>query len=213
MTTAPIRCHCNSCAQVTGHEVVGKHEFSDSSDSPEESPWWMITYEVLKCRGCDTVCVRQTSESEDLEDAQVVFYPPRISRRIPTWIRSLPYDLQELLGEVYVALQNNSRRLALMGTRTVIDMVMLDQVGDRGNFKEKLAFLVEQRVIGSRESEVLNTALDAGSAASHRGYEPSSTDLNAVIDIVENLLQSTYHLQKLARKLKAITPPRPKIVK
>ena len=65
-------------------------------------------------------------------------------------------------------------------------------------------------VIGSKNRDVLAVALDAGSAAAHRGYQATADDVNAVMDIVENLLQAVYHLESLADRLKNTTPPRPK---
>ena len=61
----------------------------------------------------------------------------------------------------------------------------------------------------AKHAEVLEVALDAGSAAAHRAFRPDPDDLNAVMDIIENLLHSIYHLEKLATRLKKTTPPRP----
>ena len=113
-----------------------------------------------------------------------------------------------MLEEIYRALHNDSGRLALMGSRTLVDMLMLAQIGDVGSFQRKLAALEKQGFIASNHADILSAALDAGSAAAHRGFKPATDDLNAVIDIVENLLQSAYHLRKVAARLKKKTPAR-----
>lgn len=95
-----------------------------------------------------------------------------------------------------------------MGARAVLDMVLVEVAGDKGSFSAKLDELEKQGFIGSKNKEVLSAALDAGNAASHRGYMPSPKDTNAVMDIVENLLQSIYHLKSLAESLKKTTPVR-----
>jgi hypothetical protein len=55
----------------------------------------------------------------------------------------------------------------------------------------------------------LESALDVGSAAAHRGYAAKVDEVNIVMDIVENLLQAVYVFPDVARKLKESTPPRP----
>ncbi len=113
-----------------------------------------------------------------------------------------------MMEEVYKALQANSNRLAIMGTRTLIDMVIRHKVGDRGPFTEGLKELYKQGFVSSQNVQFLTAAFDAGSAAAHRGYVGQAEEVNAVMDIVENLLQSVYVLEDLAEQLKRSTPPR-----
>jgi hypothetical protein len=116
--------------------------------------------------------------------------------------------MRELSEEIYVALQNNGRRLALMGARTLVDMLMQKEIGDLGSFERKLEELEKHGLISTQGRDVLSVALDAGNAAAHRGYKPEEGDLNAVMDIVENLLEATYHLSKVAASVKKSTPTR-----
>jgi hypothetical protein len=56
--------------------------------------------------------------------------------------------------------------------------------------------------------EVLDAALDTGSAAAHRGHAPEISEVDNAMDIVENVLHPVYVLPKRAQVLKATTPPR-----
>lgn len=114
------------------------------------------------------------------------------------------------MKQVYSALDSNSRALALMGARAVVDIVLVEKVGDNGGFAQQLKAAETAGVIGSKNRRILEAALDAGSAAAHRGYQATADDVNAVIDIVENLLQAVYHLESLADRLKQSTPARAK---
>src|SRR5262249_6993620 len=114
-----------------------------------------------------------------------------------------------VLQEVYRSLDANNRLLPMMGARTLIDMLMTDKVGDIGTFDEKLRQLEGLGVISSHHREVLSAALDVGSAAAHRGYAPEAEDVNAVMDIIENLLHAVYVLPGMAQRLRTTTPPRP----
>jgi hypothetical protein len=117
--------------------------------------------------------------------------------------------MKELLNEIYVALHSDSMRLALMGTRTLVDMLMLQEVADVGSFATKLKALRDKGVVSEKNREVLSVALDAGSAAAHRGYKPSRDEIEAVLDIVENVLQAAHHLSQVAEELRKKIPPRP----
>lgn len=112
------------------------------------------------------------------------------------------------MSEIYSALHANSGRLAMMGARTIVDMYMNDTLGDTGGSAKKLNQLVTGGHLAKQDQEILAVALEAGHAASHRGHHHTSSDLNHVIDIVENLLQKRA-LAKAAATLKAKTPARP----
>jgi hypothetical protein len=169
---------------------------------------WSDTYMVVQCLGCEGISFRQVHWFEPTEELDATDYPPPIRRGLPAWHESLPDDIQDLLLEVYHALAADSRRLALMGARSLVDMLMTSHVGNEGTFASRLYSLHANGFIGERQLEVLGAALDAGSAAAHRGFRPSPSQLNAVMDIVENLLAATYHLKSLAQRLRQETPPR-----
>jgi hypothetical protein len=88
-------------------------------------------------------------------------------------------------------------------------MVMVEKIGDVGRFDQKLNELEKAGFVSSKNREVLAAALDAGSAAAHRGYAATPAEVNIVMDIVENMLQAVYVLHDAAQKLKKSTPPRP----
>lgn len=204
------RCHCNNCGRSTDHLLLQKRVVEDYDEPSGDDPpfWWTVTYEMLQCRGCGAVCLRHFTK--DAAGAETTaYYPPPVSRRAPLWRWHLPGDMKEFLSEIYVALHSDSRRLALMGARTLVDMLMLEEVGDVGTFDAKLKALRDKGVISERNREVLSAALDAGSAAAHRGYKPDREELEAVLDIVENVLQATHHLSRVAEELRKKIPPRP----
>jgi hypothetical protein len=138
-----------------------------------------------------------------------VYYPPPISRQIPRWHYELPNDIRDLLKECYTALQSGSKRLAIMGARSVIDVFMNTTLGDIGGFKQKLDELVNQGYLSKQNRDTLEAALEAGHAVVHRGHMPKDEDVTLVFDIVENMLQ-TLVLKKKSEQLKDRTPKRSK---
>ncbi|MFQ5806721.1 MAG: DUF4145 domain-containing protein [Phycisphaerae bacterium] len=179
------------------------------------------TYEVLECCGCGTVSFlhRQTyepfgDEAKANADCESISgrtrYPPAKRWAEPRWIRKCPESIQSLLKEIYVAYSADARALAAMGLRSIIDAVCIDKVGDCGRFQRKLEALVAGEFISSYQKDILDAALDAGSAATHRAHIPNAEELSTIMDIAENLLQTTYDLRKRAETLRESTPKRRK---
>jgi len=97
-----------------------------------------------------------------------------------------------------------------MGTRTLIDLLIIKKVGDVGTFREKLNALENAGLVSSQNRRVLDAVLDAGNAAAHRGHAPSESEVEAVMDIVENMLQAVYVFPETAKRLRKSTPRRRK---
>jgi hypothetical protein len=198
------RVHCNSCRQTTNHVVRAVHErelYDSQDDYAGDS-----TYELLQCSGCDDVSLREYGHYQGHEFETI--YPPRISRRPPSWAYQMPHEMYRLIQQIYVALQNGSAALALMGARAIFDMLAVEQVGDVGSFSAKLESLEKNGVISSKNREALEAVVDAGSAAAHRGYDPSAGEVGEVMDILENVLQSVYAHDHVVNRIRKATPQR-----
>lgn len=205
-----VRIHCNSCSRETNHAVLATNTAFGEDTDHEHGPFEeKDTLEILQCLGCEERTVRRSFEHEVYGEGTSEFYPPRISRRTPLWKDKFPKQILAVVEEVYRALQSNSPRLAMIGARTIIDLVILDKVGDVGTFAEKLAALERQGYVGRKNREFVEAAIEAGSAAAHRGIASEIGDLNRVMDIVESLLESVYVLEELAQRIRQSTPARP----
>jgi hypothetical protein len=143
-----------------------------------------------------------------MEGNQPWYFPPRISRHKPNWIDKIPVDIQRVMRGVYRCLDADTRVLPIMGLRTVLDLLIVEQVEDVGTFAQKLETLQTKGVISQRNRKVLEAALDAGHAAVHRAWAPKLAHVHSVLDIVANLLQSVYLLDELAAEIRGSTPQR-----
>lgn len=204
------KAHCNKCLQETKHFVIAERsnegsEVIDNNHLIEIS--WKTTYKMLECCGCEHVSLQRKFYFSECNDVEVEYYPPQISRQIPKWCHELPPEWSELLNEVYLALHADSRRLALMGARALVDLYMSEKLGDIGGFAQKIKKLEADGLISKPNKAVLEAALEVGHAAAHRGHKAKANEVNQVIDIVENLLQS-HVLELSADNLKSQTPQR-----
>ncbi len=200
---------CNTCGHHTSHTIIATRTIEESpNDYPGASGFWTNIYTMLECCGCQVVSLRYDRKDEEENQTKTFYYPPRVARHLPSWGHRIPTHLFGLVTEIYVALAAQSVRLAMMGARSLIDMMVVEKIGDMGPFRAKLQALQDRGFIGQSQREQLESAFDAGSAAVHRGYIPSVRVVNQVMDIVEHLLQSVYVLSDAAREVKRETPRR-----
>ena len=199
--------HCNDCRNKTQHRVL---KTVKRTSEPDPDYWWQFTYDMMQCCGCSSVTLREGYVGEDDPDEQDIrYFPPRISRHPPIWRHSLPHKIKKVLNEIYRSLDADNTVLPMTGARTILDIVIVEKVGDVGTFNEKLARLKDQGLLTGSQVQILDAALDAGHAAAHRGHEPEYYEIKLVMDIIENLLQTLYVLPKNAETLRNITPARP----
>ena len=202
---------CNRCGHPTKHLVVAVRHFEAwiGEEEGERGLPSNLEYEyaMLECGVCQRISLR-VDEILDGALFSTNFYPPRVDRKKPTWSRDLPIQLQSLMTEIYAALADDSRKLAVMGARTILDIVMAQKVGRLGTFQSRLEALEAKGFIGKANREVLKAALDTGSLPAHGAYAPTPDIVNEIMDIIENLLQAVYILPKSLKRIKGSTPRR-----
>jgi hypothetical protein len=202
---------CNHCGHSTNHLVVAVRHFEEWVGEEEGDGGVTLDleyeYAMLECGGCQGISLR-LDEMLDGTLFSTTFYPPRIARNKPAWSIDLPIQVQSLMTEIYAALANDSRKLAVMGSRTILDIVMTQKLGRGGTFQSRLEALEAKGFIGRANREVLRTALDARSATARTPYAPPSDIVNEIMDIIENLLQAVYIVPRSLMKIKRTTPRR-----
>jgi len=219
-----VELYCNNCAKETKHRLLANvKQAGDSSEVEEYGVFWDYFYQIFQCRGCEYATYRTRFYfSEYQHDGmppiyEDTYYPPRRTHQKPQWYNQLSEGLQRVLDEVYGALYGNLKYLTAVGARTALDMMIVEVIGDIGNFQEKIDALENGGFITAQERELIETVTEAGNAAAHRGYVPEKDDLLSTIEILESLLhkffvreQDLKRLLEAAKNIKAVVPPRSK---
>jgi len=199
---------CNNCQNKNDHTKLYTKEKKGSETFDQDILiYWSETYNLFECNGCHEIQLEKVFWFSEWEEVETTIFPPRISRKTPKWISSVPKNQKELLEEIYMAIAANCKQLAVMGARTLIDLFILDKIGDRGTFIEKITELQNKGFISLEQKEYLTAALDTGHAVAHRGFKPSDDIVNKILDIIENLLIN-YSLKVIGEELNDITPKR-----
>jgi len=219
MSDEKMKAHCNTCGGVRNHAVLHSVDDPDSGDD-----WWAFhTYKLIRCAGCENVHLRYDFEfSGDVNErgdpiVHTTYFPPAMSRRRPEWLSGFSYllwanqsDVGQLLGEIYTALQNGSRRLAAMGVRAVLERVMVEQIGtDTGSIGGNVTRFFELGFVAVHQQPLFRSALiEAGHAAMHRGYRPTEDHLAALLDMTEALIAAIYIHPERAQAVSGALPAR-----
>lgn len=158
--------------------------------------------------GCDSITILLIETDPGGSSPRSSRFPAEQRRLPPPWWLKLPAQHQSLVREIYVALNVECPCLAANGARTVIDLMLTEMLGDVGGLANKLEQAVLKGLLTIDQKMVISAAVDAGHAASHRGYTPADGDLFRVLDIVEHALKDRYVMQEASRQLRDTVPPR-----
>jgi hypothetical protein len=209
-----IKAHCNACGGERNHSVL--HE--------SKAPWsteyegigtmsGMDIYQMVQCLGCDAIRLRYEYE-EYGQDSIITYYPPALARKEPEWFFDLLTRIAEpekeligdLLKEIYAALQSDSRWLAAIGIRSLLEHVMIKRSGDKGSFAKNLEAFMELGHVSKTQQKFLASVLEAGHASTHRGWRPSTKELSTLMDVTESVVEAVYVLEEKIALVKV--PPR-----
>lgn len=218
MGETTIQIYCNECHKKTNHSVIASAEVNGKDGEVN----WTDTYQTLKC-GCDNVTfIKQEwfSEHQDWSPDyepfyKYTYYPPPMLSVEPKWFSQLDEKLEDVLNEVYSALQHDLRFIAAVGIRTALDILMVDKVKDEKYNGAKYKALFEKGFATEEQVEMIKAVIDVGDAAAHRGFKPNRKDLTHVLDIAETIIEKIYisgkreeQLLVTARELKTKVPSR-----
>ena len=124
------------------------------------------------------------------------------SKDSPFWFGET--EVEQLLKEIYSAVQNGSPRLAVMGIRSLLETVMIEKVGDSGLIGTNVKNFIAQGYIAPKHEDIFRLQVEAGHAGMHRNYVPTKEELEVLLNITESLIETVYVNPYQAEKLKKI---------
>jgi hypothetical protein len=212
-----VKGHCPECGPNRNATVVCEHD--ETWEAEGGDVWGCETSRILKCGGCNTVYFQTVAhDSEgygpDGPEYRTSYWPAPSRRNEPAWMFELSIadnKLYSLFSETYAALNNDARVLAAIGLRTIFDRVSEKfRVPANLSFKAKLQALHVKGKIGQSELDSLEILTEAGSAAVHRGWKPTLTQLDTLMNVAESFVHRTFVLDLEAKNLKRSIPKRKK---
>lgn len=198
--------YCNNCSRETKHSILSYKQKKEVEEEGEQIFYFEEdNYFLSECRGCEGITLFIESTFSGMNDEyHSEQYPPKTIRKEPKWLHRIDGDAisfeqsdkAEVFREIYIALKNSMPRLAIMGVRALLEMVMIEVIGDHGTFNKNLSKLKDEGFISKYQFEAIDKVIDkvieAGHASMHRSYKASSSEINSIMDITENVIESIY---------------------
>ncbi|HIF6624823.1 TPA: DUF4145 domain-containing protein [Serratia marcescens] len=204
MSNNSIKSYCRDCCKKTNHDVLSEH-----TESHREEYSCDISYQILQCLGCDTKSFRNVFY--DLEAAyptyenhwevpeDVTVYPKAVEghKEIQN-LWELPDIVKTIYSEVLTALREDSKVLAGLGLRAVVEAVCNDLAILGRNLEVRINKLASSGYISKNDAERLHGIRFMGNDAAHDIKMPKDTALSVALQIVEHLIASVYILENKA---------------
>lgn len=223
----PQRAHCPRCDGERACNVHGQVKRPWYWTDDVHSATGCDTYRLLECRGCETVFYWKMSWDDNDVDydvnslgetvmtavERIETYPtPDKKARKPDWVWQIAKQdpqLETILSEVYDAVDRRSNILAATGLRTAFDRaVSYHDINENLPLAGKVKALQDAGFIGETEASILQTVVDAGSAAAHRAWNPSDADLEQLLQSLEHFIHRTVVTGQKVLDVKAAIPKR-----
>jgi hypothetical protein len=219
---------CIECHRITKHRVAASLD-KDGSVSNDQLGWsveWSDHYQVIQCKGCESVTFRHLHWfSEDChpeidEDGTTErLYPKRDSNTIKARpLLNVPTRLKRLYSEVIDCFNYDAFTLCAAGLRALVEGLCADQAIVNGpvsvlqndgsektirknNLEGKISGLCEKGLLTQANAEMLHQLRFLGNEAVHELARPPQSELKLAIEIVEHVFEQLY---EIPQKKKAI---------
>lgn len=96
------------------------------------------------------------------------------------------------MHEIYSAHKAGNLRLCVIGIRALLEHVMVENISDQGGFFANLKAFEAGGFISRVQREAIEPVLEAGHASMHRGFKATEPQVQALLDVTENVLESIY---------------------
>jgi hypothetical protein len=207
---------CPSCGPNRfAHIRASQYKYYDDEFVPAS-----VTYRILECDGChDHYIQTECWCSEDYHDEppRLEHWPIYLKYQPPSWLKDVyPIDseLHTILTELYSAASHDLHVCAAIAIRTAFDRAAQKlRVDPSGTFNQKLDQLESKGYLGVLDKVVLNTIVNAGNAAAHRGWKPKADELKTLIASLESFIHRAFILNDAVNKIKKRVPAKPKTKK
>lgn len=204
MSNKKIKNYCCNCCKMTNHTVL-----LEDTESHREEYSCDISYQILQCLGCDTKSFRKvfydleaaypTDEEQWEVPEDVTVYPKAVEghKEIQN-LWELPDVVGTIYSEVLIALRENSKVLAGLGLRAVVEAVCNDLTISGRSLEVRINKLTSSGYISKNDAERLHGIRFMGNDAAHDIKKPKHSSLSVALQIVEHLITSVYILENKA---------------
>lgn len=208
----PLRVVKVTCTQCGGndcnHDVLREFEYEWSED--EDGEHGGSTYEICRCKGCDTVRFRHEywdtlnidDETGEPETFSKIYPEVSSSHRSPIEMYEFPKQVGRIYSETIIAFNAGALILAGGGLRAIVEAICIDRKVSGRNLQEKIDDLVTKGLLAKIQADLLHEERYIGNAALHEILPPAKQEIEDGLVIVEGLMNTIYVLPLRAQRLR-----------
>lgn len=217
-----MKSFCLTCIKDTNQEII--NDYIEKHYNEFDNYSFNYRYQIIKCRGCDTVSFRvlfsdmyseHTYETENIDPWKIDRLYPKGNRDMILEKKqvTLPPKLRSIYKETIDAYNNSYLLLCSAGIRSIIEGICADNevkenLKDKAknknyyrNLRNKINGLADIGFLTERNAEILQHLRFIGNDALHKLERPSKKELKIALDIVDIIIKSTYELKLKGEKL------------
>lgn len=201
------RIYCRFCRHETNHEIL----WSEVRHYSDEDISQALASRLMKCRGCDDVTLEQSSSSDQDYDrygnpeVSIQHYPPRVPAvDFLDYDRSqyLPYSVTQLYEEVTSAFSAGAFTLTAIGVRALVEAVCKAEGASGKDLERRIDSLTTTGIVSVEQAKFLHILRRYGNDGAHDARPPSIAEVRSLVDIVNQMLRTTYRMPWAAARLK-----------
>lgn len=220
---------CSECEKETNQQVIVEHKMTITEKDDDGYPYWWEEhkYQVVSCKGCDTVSFRKLLTDSSMEDrdgytTSQEIYPYRsvFSLSIKALLNT-PQNVKAIYKETIESFNSNLNILCGAGIRAIIEAICIDkkilsgsatnkkgELYDDTSLYGKIQGLMQQGHITEESASFLHELRFLGNKAVHEIEAASLDELRIAISIVETTIDNLYELKHKVMKLKEASAKR-----
>ena len=207
-----VECSCRECHRSTKHEIVTEATKNGSTGLREYDIYWATEYQVVRCRGCETLSFRRVSSNSEDSPIQIgedeweeniheeLFPSPHKGRQPLSDTYLLPDKIQRIYEETLTALNGQQEILCGIGIRAIVETVCKDKSAAGGDLFAKINSLVGLGVLTLDGANILHKLRTLGNNAAHEVKPHTPKELGLAFDVLDHLLLGVYILPEHAKQ-------------
>lgn len=200
MDIKKLKIDCPSCRRNTNHDSVARYIDDEINDAGYENQEVRKTYQIIRCKGCDTVSYIEYKEYLNSDDAEfdVRTFPERSIKDmvITEFSHIVPSKIKGIYIETIKSYNKGIRILCAAGVRAIIEGICNDQKVKGNNLEDKINALKDNGILSSNYAETLHQLRFMGNNVLHKLDTPTDDELKLAIEIIQHTIEAIYEIER-----------------